>query len=72
MFNYAHVKKTTRPLRLKIIKILSLGAWERLSTPGFPLIEDIPRGSTLYAIEHFKDRPITFCEVGVEKGDTEE
>jgi len=59
----------TRELRLKIIKFLFPEEWKQLFVTSFPPIKDIPRGSTLYATEHFKKRPIVYCEVGVEKGE---
>lgn len=58
----------SRPFRWGIIRVLAPDSWERLHKTGFPPIEDIPRGSTLEAMDNFKDKSIVFCEVGVEKG----
>lgn len=64
-----NLAKITRPLRWKIIKILSPGIWAKSHRPSFYPVGDVPRGSTLYAIEHFKDRKIIYCEVGVHLGE---
>jgi len=58
--------KITRPLRWGLIKVLSPGLWD--ARAHIPSASAMPRGSTLYAIEHFGDRPISYCEVGVNTG----
>jgi len=62
-----YLVKVTRPIRWGLIKILSPRLWDSRGH-NIPLASALPRGSTLFAIEHFGEVPITYCEVGVNTG----
>ncbi len=61
-----YFKDVTRKVRWKLIQILSPSIWFKYQGSQ---LNGLPRGSTLYAIEYFRDKPITYCEIGVHKGD---
>ncbi len=61
----SYVTEITRPFRWNLVKILSPGIWSRSRAE----LGAVPRGSTLYAVSYFGDKPISYCEVGVHKGE---
>ena len=58
-----YFKNVTRGIRVKLVQILSPSLWARAN------IGAMPRGSTRFAVEYFREKPITYCEVGVDKGE---
>lgn len=64
-----YLEKIPSLFRRNPINPSSLEKEPKITKLSFPPIEDIPRGSTLYAVDHFEDRPIIFCEVGVYLGE---
>lgn len=60
-----YFKDTTRKARWKLIQILSPSIWFKYQGSQ---LNGLPRGSTKHAVNYFKGRPITYCEIGVHKG----
>ena len=61
-------RSVTRSVRWKLIRILSPSTWDKSQKSTCPQ-SVIPRGSTLNAIRHFGNKPITVCEIGVNKAE---